>query len=142
MTLSFLFETIYLFIDLYRLYLNLFDPSTEFYLMYSTSPRSMHDFYVQLISYFIMLFTCCIVPYTIQTLKTFVHRFFFYISWRFKYRRILSSIGFTCPICLDTSTSLTSPIIQLISCNHQFHQTCLQTWIMSRAICPLCRKSI
>lgn len=42
-----------------------------------------------------------------------------------------------CPICFDTIDS--SKDFLALSCNHFFHKKCIQTWILRKNECPLCR---
>lgn len=49
-----------------------------------------------------------------------------------------------CSICLE-SLKLKNPekkIISINSCNHQFHYSCLITWLQIKPICPYCREPI
>ena len=41
-----------------------------------------------------------------------------------------------CPICLDTLENSAYTAI----CNHTFHKSCLSTWLMDNATCPMCRR--
>ena len=42
-----------------------------------------------------------------------------------------------CCICLDKLNNN----IKTLSCNHKFHITCLNQWILSNPTCPMCRTS-
>ncbi len=50
---------------------------------------------------------------------------------------------FVCSICLEESVS-TENNLQKLSCNHIFHETCLNEWIKTcynhKFTCPICRK--
>ena len=43
-----------------------------------------------------------------------------------------------CCICLDKLNKN----IKTLPCNHKFHITCLNQWILSNPTCPMCRSSI
>lgn len=46
----------------------------------------------------------------------------------------------TCAICLDVMEDDDS--VRGLACNHVFHETCIDKWLMSRrACCPVCRSN-
>lgn len=46
---------------------------------------------------------------------------------------------FVCPICLEESSlNLLDKTVSL-SCEHTFHDTCINQWIRSKPTCPMCR---
>ncbi|KAL3088253.1 hypothetical protein niasHS_007652 [Heterodera schachtii] len=47
----------------------------------------------------------------------------------------------SCPICLSEFEA-NSEIKQLPSCNHNFHTTCMELWLLQKDKCPLCRAKI
>lgn len=42
-----------------------------------------------------------------------------------------------CSICINDIDI--NNIIRVLKCKHQFHQTCIDTWLIHNNICPLCR---
>lgn len=46
-----------------------------------------------------------------------------------------------CPICLDDCMA-DEKIRTIRACGHQFHSSCLRTWLVRRRKCPLCRRGI
>jgi hypothetical protein len=44
-----------------------------------------------------------------------------------------------CCICLDDSQQLNRKILQ---CCHGFHERCIDIWIQSHPLCPLCRTPV
>jgi hypothetical protein len=47
----------------------------------------------------------------------------------------------TCSICIDQFKE--NEVIRIMPCNHQFHQKCVDPWILNyRKECPLCRQLI
>ncbi|GFS76674.1 hypothetical protein TNCV_1622531 [Trichonephila clavipes] len=42
-----------------------------------------------------------------------------------------------CSICLDTSQRRK---LKTLQCSHVFHEKCINTWLHSNEICPICRK--
>ena len=52
-----------------------------------------------------------------------------------------SSISDTeCSICLENYNS--SQRIGMLSCTHKFHYDCINSWIQTKAICPLCNTRV
>lgn len=47
----------------------------------------------------------------------------------------------SCPICV-ASYEDTEEICTLVSCNHNFHKTCLTRWLQNHDTCPLCRANV
>ncbi|KAL3081376.1 hypothetical protein niasHT_039853 [Heterodera trifolii] len=47
----------------------------------------------------------------------------------------------SCPICLSEFEA-DSEIKQLSSCNHNFHTTCMELWLLQKDECPVCRAKI
>jgi hypothetical protein len=46
----------------------------------------------------------------------------------------------TCPICFDDFKE--DNIIRQIKCNHIFHQSCIDPWLLNESYkCPVCRES-
>ena len=39
-----------------------------------------------------------------------------------------------CPICLDSLDKIFTTV-----CNHDFHESCINTWLETRNTCPMCR---
>ena len=56
-----------------------------------------------------------------------------------KYRNMINSIDIIniiptdCCICFDEKSDC------ITNCKHQFHKSCITTWIRTNASCPLCR---
>ena len=48
------------------------------------------------------------------------------------------NINKECPICLD---ELSKQVIKL-NCGHFFHPNCINQWLISKNICPLCKFEI
>ena len=48
----------------------------------------------------------------------------------------MQSVSNSCAICL---TKLQSPIATL-TCLHQFHLSCIKSWVKENTSCPLCRE--
>lgn len=46
----------------------------------------------------------------------------------------------TCSICLENYK--TDELLIILPCIHSFHKLCLEVWIRSHAICPICRQTI
>lgn len=44
----------------------------------------------------------------------------------------------TCSICLDVVE--TGKAAKTLSCQHTFHEGCIDTWFKHKVSCPLCRK--
>jgi hypothetical protein len=51
------------------------------------------------------------------------------------------SHGAECSICL-TDLRPADNLRQLASCGHTFHRSCIDLWLLRRADCPLCKRSI
>ena len=47
----------------------------------------------------------------------------------------------TCPICVAPYED-NEEIYTLLSCNHNFHKTCLTRWLQNHNTCPLCRTNV
>ena len=45
-----------------------------------------------------------------------------------------------CSICL--SHFETNDILKMLPCHHEFHIVCIETWLVERATCPMCRTNI
>lgn len=45
-----------------------------------------------------------------------------------------------CSICLNSFT--TNNLIRTLPCNHQFHMQCIDSWLITKNTCPLCKKII
>lgn len=45
----------------------------------------------------------------------------------------------TCSICHDTLTSVDK---KTLPCQHEFHASCIQTWLVRKNTCPLCRRRV
>uniref|UniRef100_A0A914VXR4 RING-type domain-containing protein n=1 Tax=Plectus sambesii TaxID=2011161 RepID=A0A914VXR4_9BILA len=45
-----------------------------------------------------------------------------------------------CAICLEEYAL--DQVMRILPCNHSFHQTCVDPWIIKRQICPLCKREI
>jgi len=45
-----------------------------------------------------------------------------------------------CPICMNTY--LAGDILRVLPCEHRFHRTCVDRWLLMNATCPNCRSSI
>ena len=46
-----------------------------------------------------------------------------------------------CSICLEDMIQINTYVIEL-ECNHKFHNTCIEIWILYNPTCPLCRDII
>jgi hypothetical protein len=46
----------------------------------------------------------------------------------------------TCSVCLDDFVS--KSIVRRLSCNHIFHQKCIDTWIRHHTTCCLCKQNV
>lgn len=46
-----------------------------------------------------------------------------------------------CPICIHTLESGDN-VRRLPVCNHTFHRSCIDLWLLRRADCPLCKRSV
>ena len=44
-----------------------------------------------------------------------------------------------CSICMEPYLSERKEIIKLTKCGHMFHSKCLERWVATKEICPLCR---
>lgn len=51
---------------------------------------------------------------------------------------ILNSKQDACAICLENFKQ-EEILLNLPSCEHSFHKTCLDKWLQYKKICPLCR---
>lgn len=47
--------------------------------------------------------------------------------------------GFICAVCYDSDDDSE---LESTPCGHVFHQTCLRKWIVRRAVCPMCVRTI
>lgn len=45
-----------------------------------------------------------------------------------------------CPICLDPMAVVNENY--KLNCNHTFHKECLQRWLETKNICPMCRTNV
>lgn len=45
-----------------------------------------------------------------------------------------------CDICLENINS--GDVIQGLNCNHFFHITCIQRWLVDHRTCPMCRSEV
>ena len=52
----------------------------------------------------------------------------------------------TCSICLNklqkecSFSHMFQPVCQM-NCNHSFHMRCIETWVLEKRTCPLCRQN-
>ncbi|KAK8806402.1 hypothetical protein WA588_002973, partial [Blastocystis sp. NMH] len=51
------------------------------------------------------------------------------------------SIDDTCAVCLDPFVE-SSDLVKLNACNHVFHRSCIDEWILAHPLCPLCKRDI
>ncbi len=57
----------------------------------------------------------------------------------------ISNIEDTCSICLEPLNNINTNIVKLNECNHNFHKECIETWITTtivNPVCPICRITI
>eukprot|EP00189_Rhodosorus_marinus_P009020 CAMPEP_0184751516 /NCGR_PEP_ID=MMETSP0315-20130426/43085_1 /TAXON_ID=101924 /ORGANISM="Rhodosorus marinus, Strain UTEX LB 2760" /LENGTH=92 /DNA_ID=CAMNT_0027230777 /DNA_START=766 /DNA_END=1044 /DNA_ORIENTATION=- len=45
-----------------------------------------------------------------------------------------------CAVCLDEI--LQGDVIRLLPCAHEFHSTCITSWLKKRPTCPLCNHNL
>jgi hypothetical protein len=45
-----------------------------------------------------------------------------------------------CAVCLVDYEQ--GDLLRSLPCNHRFHQTCIDTWLRQRCVCPLCMQDI
>jgi hypothetical protein len=43
-----------------------------------------------------------------------------------------------CPICFEKCNDSS----EILSCNHKFHISCIENWLLKKTTCPCCRKVI
>ena len=66
-------------------------------------------------------------------------------NYTFPKRNVCHEFGFVedvakCSICLDLIEF--DQFVYLLRCRHSFHMTCLESWVMYKQLCPLCRGDI
>lgn len=49
-------------------------------------------------------------------------------------------IGENCSICLETFAD--NDLICELKCDHKFHPSCIQSWILEKGTCPMCRSIV
>ena len=53
----------------------------------------------------------------------------------------LPRVPSSCSICLDTFKQ--NDVIRQMPCNHEFHKTCIDPWLVNYRIeCPMCRRKL
>ena len=57
----------------------------------------------------------------------------------FKYS-LAQSINDQCVVCLESFKHV--DIVRVLKCKHAFHKNCIDNWLMSKLICPLCKVSL
>ncbi|XP_065831529.1 RING finger protein 215-like isoform X2 [Oscarella lobularis] len=65
-----------------------------------------------------------------------------YVVLRLKTRKRSScpATGDSCSICLDEYTL--KQVLRILPCGHSFHRSCVDSWLISRRTCPLCKYNI
>lgn len=90
-------------------------------------------------------FIYCFVLFIVYCLYGFYKMFTFYFSfpgrylYQRKFKRIRIQTSEECPICLGEDSS---EWIEIILCNHRFHQKCVRQWLREKKTCPICRKVV
>eukprot|EP00063_Salmo_salar_P077445 XP_014052280.1 PREDICTED: E3 ubiquitin-protein ligase RNF128-like isoform X2 [Salmo salar] len=46
----------------------------------------------------------------------------------------------TCAVCIDAYK--TGDVLTILTCNHFFHKTCIEPWLMEHRTCPMCKCDI
>ncbi|XP_071194406.1 E3 ubiquitin-protein ligase RNF128-like isoform X3 [Salvelinus alpinus] len=46
----------------------------------------------------------------------------------------------TCAVCIDAYKS--GDVLTILTCNHFFHKTCIEPWLMEHRTCPMCKCDI
>uniref|UniRef100_A0A8C8FBZ8 RING-type domain-containing protein n=1 Tax=Oncorhynchus tshawytscha TaxID=74940 RepID=A0A8C8FBZ8_ONCTS len=46
----------------------------------------------------------------------------------------------TCAVCIDVYKS--GDVLTILTCNHFFHKTCIEPWLMEHRTCPMCKCDI
>ena len=52
-----------------------------------------------------------------------------------------TTLSSNCPICQDEMVESTH-VRKINRCNHEFHQSCIDTWFESSVLCPICRTDV
>jgi deltex len=52
--------------------------------------------------------------------------------------RPIEMLSENCPICLDQAISEEARVIELVHCNHAFHEKCIRSAFVNKAECPVC----
>lgn len=64
----------------------------------------------------------------------------FRTNGQFNSQRPTSSLESSCPICF--SEYIERDTLRTLPCLHKFHKDCIDEWIKSKAVCPICRAVI
>ncbi|KAK8793672.1 hypothetical protein WA171_002805 [Blastocystis sp. BT1] len=51
------------------------------------------------------------------------------------------SLDDSCAVCLETFAD-SSDLVKLNACEHVFHRSCIEEWILTHPLCPLCKRDI
>lgn len=51
-----------------------------------------------------------------------------------------SAPSVVCCICIERFVK--GQVLVRLPCNHQFHEKCINVWLDSHHICPMCRKDL
>eukprot|EP00096_Caligus_rogercresseyi_P001086 TRINITY_DN11697_c0_g1_i1.p1 TRINITY_DN11697_c0_g1~~TRINITY_DN11697_c0_g1_i1.p1 ORF type:complete len:365 (+),score=76.38 TRINITY_DN11697_c0_g1_i1:264-1358(+) len=46
----------------------------------------------------------------------------------------------TCAVCIETFKA--ADVVRILPCRHRFHKTCIDTWLLQKRTCPMCKMDI
>lgn len=84
-------------------------------------------------TFHIMYSYCCSITICKNLLQPF--RDVIYKQQIFKKKQLQYDLLTECAICMDSSIQIDI----MTNCNHQFHKSCILSWLNSTESCPLCR---
>ena len=61
-------------------------------------------------------------------------------SWKID-EKYVNKEDYSCVICMDTYVK-NERVHGLPGCTHYFHSKCIQTWLLGKSECPLCRSKV
>ncbi|KAM8952624.1 E3 ubiquitin-protein ligase RNF128 [Pelodytes ibericus] len=54
--------------------------------------------------------------------------------------KVLGPDGDSCAVCIESYK--TNDVVRILTCNHFFHKTCIDPWLLEHRTCPMCKCDI